>query len=150
MNELTGELAKLSSAEEFLHFFAVPFDQKVINVSRLHILKRFNQYLAREGGLAGLNEGLSRIKCRELLARAATQIAALELGAAGNTLWVHGKGFATFAAARRERYRRVLAHRVRRAHQALRWRPDRRNHHRRRWRNRDESSGRAQIRLLHG
>ena len=43
---------------------------------------------------------------RELLARAATQIAALELGAAGNTLWVHGAGFATFAAARRERFAR--------------------------------------------
>lgn len=43
---------------------------------------------------------------RELLARSATQIAALELGAAGNTLWVHGKGFATFAQARRERFAR--------------------------------------------
>ena len=43
---------------------------------------------------------------RELLARAATSIAALELGAAGNTLWVHGRGFDTFAEARRERFER--------------------------------------------
>lgn len=43
---------------------------------------------------------------RELLARAATQIAALELGAAGNTLWMHGKGFGSFAAARRDRFAR--------------------------------------------
>ncbi|WP_114559652.1 ABC-F family ATP-binding cassette domain-containing protein [Desertihabitans aurantiacus] len=43
---------------------------------------------------------------RELLAEAATAVAALELGAAGNTLWVHGGGFATFAAARRERFAR--------------------------------------------
>lgn len=43
---------------------------------------------------------------RELLARAATRIAAVELGAAGNTLWVHGRGFATFAEARRERFAR--------------------------------------------
>ncbi|MBK8459653.1 MAG: ATP-binding cassette domain-containing protein [Micropruina sp.] len=43
---------------------------------------------------------------RELLARAATQIAALELGAAGNTLWVHGRGYADFASARQERFER--------------------------------------------
>ncbi|SDD76530.1 ABC-F family ATP-binding cassette domain-containing protein [Auraticoccus monumenti] len=43
---------------------------------------------------------------RELLAESATAIAALELGAAGNTLWVHGGGFASFAAARRERFAR--------------------------------------------
>jgi ATPase subunit of ABC transporter with duplicated ATPase domains len=43
---------------------------------------------------------------RELLAEAATAIAALELGAAGNSVWVHGGGFATFAEARRERFTR--------------------------------------------
>jgi len=31
---------------------------------------------------------------RELLAEAGTQIAAVELGGAGNTVWVHGGGFA--------------------------------------------------------
>ncbi|WP_091185404.1 ABC-F family ATP-binding cassette domain-containing protein [Microlunatus flavus] len=44
---------------------------------------------------------------RELLAESATAIAALELGAAGNTVWVHGGGFATFAAARAERFARL-------------------------------------------
>ena len=44
---------------------------------------------------------------RELLAESATAIAALELGAAGNTVWVHGGGFATFAAARAERSARL-------------------------------------------
>ena len=43
---------------------------------------------------------------RELLAEAATRIAAVELGAAGNTVWVHGAGFVTFAEARRERFAR--------------------------------------------
>ena len=43
---------------------------------------------------------------RELLAQAATSIAAVELGAAGNTVWIHGGGFATFAEARRERFAR--------------------------------------------
>ncbi|MCP2261171.1 ATPase components of ABC transporters with duplicated ATPase domains [Streptoalloteichus tenebrarius] len=44
---------------------------------------------------------------RELLARAATRIAALELGAAGNRLWVHGDGFATYEQARRDRFDRL-------------------------------------------
>jgi ATPase subunit of ABC transporter with duplicated ATPase domains len=43
---------------------------------------------------------------RELLAEAATRIAALELGAVGNTLWVHGGGYATFGAAREDRFAR--------------------------------------------
>jgi ATPase subunit of ABC transporter with duplicated ATPase domains len=44
---------------------------------------------------------------RQLLAQTATRIAAIELGAAGNTVWVHGGGFATFADARRARSERL-------------------------------------------
>ena len=44
---------------------------------------------------------------RELLARTATRIVTLELGAAGNTAWVHGGGFATYHDARRERFARL-------------------------------------------
>ena len=44
---------------------------------------------------------------RELLAESATAVAALELGSAGNTVWVHGGGFATFAAARADRSARL-------------------------------------------
>ena len=43
---------------------------------------------------------------RELLAQTAKTIAVLELGAAGNTVWTHGSGFATLAAARRDRFAR--------------------------------------------
>jgi ATPase subunit of ABC transporter with duplicated ATPase domains len=43
---------------------------------------------------------------RELLAQAATTIAVLELGAAGNSVWVHGAGFATLAVARAARFAR--------------------------------------------
>ena len=43
---------------------------------------------------------------RELLAQAARTIAVLELGAAGNTVWIHGVGFASLADARRERFAR--------------------------------------------
>jgi ATPase subunit of ABC transporter with duplicated ATPase domains len=44
---------------------------------------------------------------RQLLAQAATRIAAIELGPAGNTVWVHGESFATFADARRARSERL-------------------------------------------
>ena len=44
---------------------------------------------------------------RELLAESATAIAALELGAAGNTVWIARGGFATFAAARADRFARL-------------------------------------------
>ena len=36
----------LSSAEDFFQHFDLPFDAAVVNVNRLHILKRFKQYLA--------------------------------------------------------------------------------------------------------
>jgi ATPase subunit of ABC transporter with duplicated ATPase domains len=44
---------------------------------------------------------------RELLARTATHVAALEPGPAGAGLWVHGGSFATFPAARAERMSRL-------------------------------------------
>jgi ATPase subunit of ABC transporter with duplicated ATPase domains len=44
---------------------------------------------------------------RELLARTADRIVSLELGAAGNTVWIHGGGFATYAAARADRNSRL-------------------------------------------
>jgi len=40
------ELAELSSAEEFLEYFKVAYDPKVVQVNRLHILQRFHDYLA--------------------------------------------------------------------------------------------------------
>ncbi|WP_336319343.1 ABC-F family ATP-binding cassette domain-containing protein [Streptomyces lavendofoliae] len=43
---------------------------------------------------------------RELLARAAGKIVAVEPGPAGSDVWVHGGGFATFHEARRERFAR--------------------------------------------
>jgi ATPase subunit of ABC transporter with duplicated ATPase domains len=44
---------------------------------------------------------------RELLAQTAKTIAVLELGAAGNTVWIHGSGFAALAEARRDRLARL-------------------------------------------
>ena len=44
---------------------------------------------------------------RELLARAADRIVTLELGAAGNTAWVHGGSFEGYHRAREERFERL-------------------------------------------
>ncbi|MGW9632061.1 ABC-F family ATP-binding cassette domain-containing protein [Agromyces sp. NPDC055520] len=44
---------------------------------------------------------------RELLARAADRIVTLELGAAGNTAWVHGGNFEGYHLAREERFERL-------------------------------------------
>ena len=43
---LFRDLSQLSAAEEFFEYFALPYDRHVVNVNRLHILKRFRQYLA--------------------------------------------------------------------------------------------------------
>ena len=56
MENFLQQLKELSSAEDFLQYFGVPFDQKVVNVSRLHILKRFFQYIRQENLLAQSSE----------------------------------------------------------------------------------------------
>jgi nitrogenase-stabilizing/protective protein len=45
MNEDWSKFQKLKEAEEYFVFFQIPYDQKVINVNRLHILKKFSQYI---------------------------------------------------------------------------------------------------------
>jgi ATPase subunit of ABC transporter with duplicated ATPase domains len=44
---------------------------------------------------------------RELLNQSASHVVSVELGAAGNTAWLHGGGFATFHAARVDRFSRL-------------------------------------------
>ncbi|OKK05978.1 ABC transporter [Streptomyces sp. CB03234] len=58
---------------------------------------------------------------RELLARAAEKIVAVEPGPAGSDVWVHGGGFGTFHEARRERFARFeeLKRRWEEKHQQL-------------------------------
>ena len=45
---LAEALDELSSAEDFLDYFDVPYDTKVVQVNRLHILQRFHDYLAKQ------------------------------------------------------------------------------------------------------
>ena len=70
MNDLTKRMSTLSSAEEFLDFFAVPYEQGVVHVNRLHILKRFHQYLRTTPGTAQMDDAALFTVCKELLVRA--------------------------------------------------------------------------------
>ncbi len=45
MTGTVEEFKKLVDAEEFFQFFNLPYDQKFVNVNRLHILKKFSQYM---------------------------------------------------------------------------------------------------------
>lgn len=49
MNDLTleDEMDELSSAEDFLEFFGIEFEPKVVFVNRLHIMQRFHDYLEK-------------------------------------------------------------------------------------------------------
>ena len=64
--DLTLDLEELVSAEDFLNYFDIAFDQTVVHVNRLHILQRFHDYLAqaRRGGeppsYADYHDGLLR------------------------------------------------------------------------------------------
>ena len=69
MNTMIQQLTKFSAAEEFLDYFGISYEQSVVNVYRLHILKRFYQYLRQEN-LGALNEVTMFQKYRALLMRA--------------------------------------------------------------------------------
>ncbi len=45
------DLADLSSAEDFLNYFGIEFDQAIVHVNRLHILQRFHDYLKEQAAM---------------------------------------------------------------------------------------------------
>lgn len=47
MTDLLDTLNSLETAEDFLDHFAIPYDQRVIDVNRLHILQRLHDRLAK-------------------------------------------------------------------------------------------------------
>lgn len=50
------DIDDLETAEDFLRFLAVPYDQRVVHVNRLHILQRFHDYLSADDGLEDLSD----------------------------------------------------------------------------------------------
>lgn len=63
------QLNRASSAEDFFALLGVDYDVKVLNVVRLHILRRMGQYLVSED-LAGLPEAVVAARCKAVLERA--------------------------------------------------------------------------------
>jgi nitrogenase-stabilizing/protective protein len=66
---ILDRLTRLSSAEDFFAALGVAYDEAVLRVARLHILKRMGQYL-RSGGLEGLPDSVAAARARATLQRA--------------------------------------------------------------------------------
>ena len=46
LNDFASDLEELSSAEDFLDYFCIDYEPRIVQVNRLHILQRFHDYLA--------------------------------------------------------------------------------------------------------
>jgi nitrogenase-stabilizing/protective protein len=57
------DLRRLSAAEEIFQYLDVPYEAAVVNVARLHILRRMGEYLAKED-MGGLSDAEVRAHCR--------------------------------------------------------------------------------------
>ncbi|KAA3448402.1 nitrogenase stabilizing/protective protein NifW [Mesorhizobium sp. SARCC-RB16n] len=69
VTDILTRLNGLSSAEEFFQVLGVCYDPKVLNVSRLHIMKRMGQYLAKED-FRDLTDQVIAARARATLERA--------------------------------------------------------------------------------
>lgn len=68
-NGVIDHISGLSSAEEIFTYLLLPFEQEVLNVSRLHIMKRMGQYL-KGTDFAGYDEEEVFLATRQHLKRA--------------------------------------------------------------------------------
>ncbi|HTO59787.1 MAG TPA: nitrogenase stabilizing/protective protein NifW [Bradyrhizobium sp.] len=71
-NQSSGILAQLnkaSSAEDFFALLGVDYDPQVVNVARLHILRRMGQYLAGEQ-FDGVSDSEATARCKAVLEQA--------------------------------------------------------------------------------
>lgn len=64
------DLEELESAEDFLQYFALEYDQTTVHVNRLHILQRFHDYLDKGAEHMPEDEDARRQVYTQLLARA--------------------------------------------------------------------------------
>jgi nitrogenase-stabilizing/protective protein len=64
------EIEELESAEDFLQYFQLQYDQSVVHVNRLHILQRFHDYLQQGADSMPDDETAKRTVYSKLLLRA--------------------------------------------------------------------------------
>lgn len=79
MTTLRDDLGELTTAEDFLDYFRIPYEQRVVDRCRLHILQRAHDYLAAtydaddeeldKGGVNGA-DGQLRERMRAMLEQA--------------------------------------------------------------------------------
>ena len=67
---LTEAMHELASAEDFLDYFDVRYDARVVQVNRLHILQRFHDYLTKQAPNLPPEENAQRVIYRLWLERA--------------------------------------------------------------------------------
>jgi nitrogenase-stabilizing/protective protein len=67
--DVLNQLNRASSAEEFFALLGVEYDIKIVNVARLHILRRMGQYLVSED-FSGLPDAVVAARCKAVLERA--------------------------------------------------------------------------------
>jgi len=51
MRGTLAEFNQLTDAEQFFEFFDLPYDAKIVNVNRLHILQKFSQLIKQLDGV---------------------------------------------------------------------------------------------------
>jgi len=66
---ILSQLKEASCAEDFFALLGVDYEPKVVNVARLHILRRMGQYLFSED-FSDLDDAQVTLRCREFLERA--------------------------------------------------------------------------------
>jgi len=71
---LDDALDELEGAEDFLNYFGIDFDQKVVHVNRLHIMQRYHDYLQKSTDALpdDCSDAARRDVYRQLLTRAYT------------------------------------------------------------------------------
>ena len=67
--DIGKRLKRLSSAEDFFSTLGVAYDEAVLRVARLHILKRMGEYLAGDE-LEGLPDAVAAARAKAVLQRA--------------------------------------------------------------------------------
>ena len=72
IDNLHDDLEDLSSAEDFLDYFGIDYDSKIVQINRLHIMQRYHDYLQKGQVMldeAADDEALAKVY-QSLLARA--------------------------------------------------------------------------------